>query len=275
MRAARLPTIAATAAAALLVCLAVVGALAISGRLAAPGRCPPADDRCLRVLFLGNSYTFVNDLPGTLAGLVRSGGRSIETGMLATGGATLADHAADPATTAALADGRWTVVILQEQSVLPVSEADRTGSMVPAARSLASSAAAVGARPLLLETWAHRDGVPDRGVAGYAAMQARIDAAYEATARDLGASVAPVGQAWSAALRAAPGIDLWQPDGSHPSAAGTYLAACVLYASLTGRTPVGLPAAGGISASDAAALQAVAGAVVLGDPGRWKLPVAP
>jgi hypothetical protein len=268
-------TIAALLVAAALVLAAVLGALAVTGRLALPGRCAPADDACLRVLFVGNSYTYVNDLPTAFADLVRAGGRPVEVGMVATGGATLADHAASETTRSAIQDGKWSVVVLQEQSDTPASEAGRTAMFEPAVRSMAAAAGATGARTLLLETWAHRDGSPDLGLAGYAAMQARIDAAYEAAAAAVGASVAPAGSAWEAARVAGPGIALWQDDGSHPAPAGTYLAACVLYATVTGRTPVGLPTRVGVSPADAAILQRVAAETVLGDSARWRVPVMP
>ena len=53
---------------------------------------------CTRVLFIGNSYTSVNDLPATFAKLWRSGGHRVETGRDTVDGSTLADHAASAAT---------------------------------------------------------------------------------------------------------------------------------------------------------------------------------
>ena len=70
--------------------------------------------------------------------------------------------------------------------------------------------------------------------------------------------VAPVGRAWERALRD-PAMTLHDPDGSHPSPAGTYLAACVLYATLTGESPVGLDDGGlGLAPASIARLQQVA-----------------
>ena len=77
------------------------------------------------------------------------------------------------------------------------------------------------------------------------AMERAIEAAYGTVGDDLGIDVAPVGAAWAAARVEHPEIDLWQPDGSHPSAAGTYLAACVLYATIFGASPEGLGAVEG------------------------------
>ena len=93
-------------------------------------------------------------------------------------------------------------------------------------------------------------------------MQAAIDVAYRDVAARNGAFVVPAGEAWDRVTREAPGIALWQADGSHPTVAGTYLAACVLYASLAGRSPVGLAETGGLPAADAATLQRFGRSVV-------------
>jgi hypothetical protein len=258
------PTVVAVCVAAALVVAAVVAALAVTGRLVPPGRCAPADRAaCTRVLFVGNSYTYVNDLPAMFADLARSGGRAVEVGTDAPGGATLADHAASGVTRDAIGSAAWDVVVLQEQSVLPVWPTSVAGSFEPAAHALADAATSAGARPVLFETWAHRDGWPDAGLAGYASMQRRISAAYRTVGRDLGLDVAPIGTAWAAARASHPEIDLWQPDGSHPTAAGTYLAACVLYASLFGLSPEGLGGGGGLPAATVRVLQETAAANVL------------
>jgi hypothetical protein len=89
-------------------------------------------------------------------------------------------------------------------------------------------------------------------------MQAAIDEGYLGLAAELGVDVAPAGQAWERALREEPSIVLWQADGSHPSEAGTYLAACVLYARIFNTSPVGIPDSGGLSGDVAHALQVIA-----------------
>jgi hypothetical protein len=233
---------------------ALAGVLVLAG---SSGCGLPADRACLRVLFIGNSYTSTNDLPGVLAGLLRSGGRHAEVSAIAPGGATLADHAASAEVAGAIAGSPWTAVILQEQSLLPAAPDLLERQILPAARTLADAARGTGAQVYLFQTWAHRDGWPERRL-DRAAMQAAITATDRELAGRLGLVVVPVGEAWTRALREAPGISLWQADGSHPTAAGTYLAACVLYASLTGRSPAGLGETGGLPAADAATLQRIA-----------------
>ena len=109
----------------------------------------------------------------------------------------------------------------------------------------------------MLETWAHRDGLPGAGL-NYAAMQTAINDAYRAIERQTGSGLVPAGEAWQRTLAAAPSIALWADDGSHPTPAGTYLTACVLYQVLIGASPVGLHETAGLDAATAEALQQIA-----------------
>lgn len=244
-------------------CLAVVVGLgALGAALLANDACGPfARSPCVRVLFLGNSYTYVNDLPIVLRDLARAGDHALDTVSIAGGGETLADHAASQASVGTIRESRWNFVVLQEQSQIPSVESVRQAQMYPAVRSLVDVIRAAGGTPVLLETWAHRDGWSDYRL-DYRAMQMAINAGYRTLGIDLRAGVAPVGEAWQTALLQDPAIALWQDDGSHPSMAGTYLAACVLYASLFRESPVGNSDTAGLSPEVAGALQAIAAVTV-------------
>ena len=94
-------------------------------------------------------------------------------------------------------------------------------------------------------------------------MQARLANGYEDLAKRLGASVAPVGLAWAEALAGRPGLELWESDGQHPSKLGSYLAACVFYATLTHRDPRESSFTADLTPSDARYLQKAAANIVL------------
>jgi hypothetical protein len=81
-----------------------------------------------------------------------------------------------------------------------------------------------------------------------------------------------VGYAWQAALKQNPSLNLWQDDGSHPSEAGTYLAACVFYAVVFRASPEGLSYRNNLSKEGAQALQKIAADTVLNDTAKWRLP---
>jgi hypothetical protein len=90
-----------------------------------------------------------------------------------------------------------------------------------------------GAQTVLYMTWA-RQHFPE--------MQAGLARVYTVLAQKIGARVAPVGLAWEAVLLADPSTALYDEDKSHPTPLGSYLAACVFYATFFGESPVGLPA---------------------------------
>ena len=103
-----------------------------------------------------------------------------------------------------------------------------------AVRSLTTIIRDSGAVPMLYMTWA-KESFPDQtGV---------LAGAYDGIGTELGIPVAPVGLAWARVRRERPGLDLFAEDGSHPNGAGSYLAACVIYAELAGQSPDGAPRA--------------------------------
>jgi hypothetical protein len=247
--------------------LAIVGPLLVggcTGSAALPTCAPGGASACSRVLFLGNSYTYVNDLPGTFAGLAQSGGRQVEVAMVANGGETLSDHEASPDSTGKIAAEDWNYVVLQEQSEQGATDGGRDFMYGPG-RALAEKAEAVGAVPMFFMTWAHEDGLPSAGLPDYDSMQRAVDAAYIQIAHELVVPVAPVGFVWYIVHHDHPDISLWQDDGSHPTQAGTYLAACVFYASVFRQSPSGLSFHGSLSDAQAKIMQDEAAEYVLGN----------
>jgi hypothetical protein len=226
---------------------------------------------CTRVLFVGNSYTFVNDLPGMFVQLAWSGGHAVQTGMSAPGGWRLADHVGSADTLEKIKSAQWDYVVLQEQSEIPASEQARTAQMYPAARQLVSQIRKSNATPIFFLTWAHRDGWPENGLNSYADMQLQINYGYLGIAQELDVPIAPVGVAWSTIHSENPQLDLWQQDGSHPTEQGTYLAACVFYAVIFRQSPEGLKYHAGLSNEIAESLQTVAASTVLNGPRQWNL----
>jgi hypothetical protein len=242
--------------------------------LALCGCSPPCSDdpACSRVLFVGNSYTYVNDLPNTFVKLAQAGGHRVETGMAASGGWMLSDHVKSTETLDKIKSSKWNFVVLQEQSQTPASEQVRATQMYPAARTLASKIKEVGAIPVFFVTWAHRAGWPENGLPTYESMQLQIDEGYVGIGGELDTPIAPVGFAWLKLWKQNPQLNLWQEDGSHPNEKGTYLAACVFYAVLYRQSPENLGYTGNLSTDEAQMLQKIAADTVLKEPLRWNLP---
>ncbi len=219
---------------------------------------PPNQDPVTHVLFIGNSYTYVNDLPGTFVKLACSGGHKVAADMAANGGWTLEQHAASADTLGKLQGQKWDFVILQEQSEIPAMQASRLQSMYPAARQLVAKIRQDGAKPIFFLTWGHQDGLPDNGLPDYTAMQNQLNAGYYGIGNELGVPVAPVGRAWQVGRFQTNPPDLWQSDGSHPTELGTYLAASVFYAEIFQQSPLGLGYTAGLDPGAAQNLQTLA-----------------
>jgi len=214
------------------------------------------------ILFVGNSYTYVNDLPAMFTKLACSGRHQVQTGVAAEGGWTLAQHAASDQTRTILQQQKWDYVILQEQSEIPAIQSTRAQTMYPAVRSLVARIRAAGAQPLLFLTWGHRYGGPQFGLPTYFDMQAQLSAGYMGIAQELNVPIVPVGTAWLRSRTQANPLDLWQVDGSHPTEQGTYLAACVFYATLFHQSPQGLGYLADLNKGTAQTLQSLAAETV-------------
>jgi hypothetical protein len=217
----------------------------------------------LRVLFVGNSFTFRNSLPELVHDLAAGdpGAKPIYSVEYAAPGWSLREADKDSGLTKLLRDLKWDVVVLQEKSwLLSFPEEQWRRTTYPFARDLHEKIAKSGAHTLLFMTWGYvlgdRWNVPHDT---YAEMQVRLADGYSQLGAELGARVAPAGLAWAEALRRQPGLDLWADDGEHPGLSGSYLAACVFYAALTGRDPARSSFTAGIEDRQARFLQRVAG----------------
>lgn len=196
----------------------------------------------MRILFVGNSFTARNKLPGLLAGLAKERGVTLQHKLITAGGASLRQHLNSGAVAAALESAAYDVVVLQEQSTLPGKNAKRMHENIRDMHDLVTSA---GAKTALYMTWA-RLNQPDG--------QAAITTAYASIAAELGGTLVPVGMVWERFLRSHDKPALHDADGSHPSAAGSYLAACVFLIALLQKDPVGIEANVKGLANEAAAL---------------------
>jgi hypothetical protein len=181
----------------------------------------------MRVLFIGNSFTVRNDLPGMVAGLAAGDGKSLESRVIWAGGASLRMHWNKGEAQQAIADGGYDFVVLQEQSTLPIKNATRFHENV---RLFDAAIKEAGARTALYMTWARKHEPENQQV---------LNEAYRAIGEELGAPVVPVGERWERCLGAPGCPPLHDADGSHPSLAGSYLAACVFYRTLFAGSPEG------------------------------------
>ncbi len=212
--------------------------------------------KSLKVLFIGNSFTARNDVPGLIAQLAEARGRRLQHQLIQAGGASLRMHWNKGEAQKAIEQTRFDYVVLQEQSTLPVKNASRMSENI---RHFDAAIKASGAKTALYLTWA-RQNAPE--------TQAAITDAYTAIGAEIGATIVPVGVAWQNFLRKHV-INknnrpvLHDKDQSHPTVAGSYLAACVFFAVLFGESPAGIVCnLKGLTQSEAELLQKTAWATV-------------
>lgn len=225
----------------------------------------------VKILFIGNSYTFVNDLPMIFAHLANEGGYNVEVSAQANGGWTLVNHTESSETLGMIRQTDWDYVILQEQSIIPSDPTVRVRDMYPAIRSLRTEIDQIDAETILFMTWGRRDGLPENGFDNFDEMQKEITTGYMEIANELDLTVAPVGTAWQRANAQYEGFDLWQSDGSHPSLTGSYLTACVFYVTIFHKSPEGSTYMANLDDKIGESLQRIAAEVILENSAQWSI----
>lgn len=181
-----------------------------------------------RLLFIGNSFTARNDLPARVAELASQRGATVEHRLISAGGASLRRHWNAGDATELIRAGQFDAVVLQEQSTLPIKNADRMHESIRLFHELIQAA---GAETVLYMTWARKH-APE--------TQRAISDAYTSIAGELDSALVPVGLAWEEFLRDHAEPALHDRDQSHPTPAGSYLAACVFLGVLFGENPTGI-----------------------------------
>jgi hypothetical protein len=191
--------------------------------------CQPAPSK--RVLFIGNSLTYANDLPAMVAALASAVHQPVSVVTIAFPDYSLQDHWDHGPARQAIAGACWDVVVLQQG---PSALDESRTLLVDYTRRFSTLARAAGATPALYMVWPTRDRLTDFP---------RSSESYRIAALDVHGVLLPVGDAWRAAWRRDSSLALFAADGLHPSVAGSYLAALVITAQLLHHSPVGMPAA--------------------------------
>jgi PKD repeat protein len=228
-----------------------------------------------QVLFIGNSYTQANDLPTLFSELALSKGKQPFVDTKSNGGFTFQSHVNDPMTFSKIQEKKWNYVVLQAQSQEPSFPYSQvTTATLPFAKILSDSIYANNycSQPLYYMTWGRQNGDPQwDSINTFYKMNDRLRAGYSRFMEASEASVAPVGIAWKYVRDTYPAINLYSSDGSHPSLEGSYLAACVFYASIYRESPVNASFYSTVLPATALLLQQAAALVVLDSLSTWKL----
>ena len=198
-----------------------------------------------RVLFLGNSYTYVNDLPKTIADMALSTNDTLIYDSNCPGGYTLQGHATNATSLNKIKQGNWDYVVLQEQSQYPSFPINQVETDVFPYAKLLDSLIHVSnpcAETVFYMTWGRKNGDASNcpswpPICTYNGMDSLLRLRYETMATSNKALLSPVSVVWKYLRTNNPLIELYQSDESHPSEAGTYAAACSFYTVFFGKDP--------------------------------------
>lgn len=210
--------------------LPLIGATCALACASVTSPAPTLPDGAIRILFIGNSLTYVNDMPGMVAEIARADGQSVGVATVAAAGTALVDHLTQTNALDRIGQGGWDAVVLQQG---PTPAGLCRDTLVLATVALDARIRAVGARTATLMPWPYA-GYPEAFSWVHESAQVASDAVH--------GLFLPAGDAWVAAWRLEPSLDLYGPDGYHPSVAGSLLTAFVVYEGVTGRDVRNVPA---------------------------------
>ncbi len=236
------------------------------------GAHPAAAQSPMRVVFVGSEYITDNDLPRELENLAAGLNDPLMAGQSAVPGFRLMQHFQLDQTMLLFRRPQWDYAILQEHGLLPLDDNMRDRSMIPAVARFNAVVRRSGARPVLFMTWASLRGAKRTSYNDFNSMQAKLSDSYRKAAKAHNMMIAPVGEAFRQALDNEQGIVLLYSDGKTPTKAGTYLAACVVYATIYQKSPFGSSYHAGLKPHQARYLQDLAGEIVIRQHKHWNIP---
>lgn len=233
----------------------------------------------VKALFVGNSYTSVNDLPQMVQQVAASMGDELIYQSNTPGGCTFSQHCGNQSMSL-ICGGGWDVVVLQEQSQYPsFPQSQVEAEVFPYAQRLVDSVYAHNpcCEPMFYMTWGRKEGdaanaqfFPVLGT--YEGMDSMLCERYTYMAQQYDASLCPVGRVWRHLREHHAEIELYQSDGSHPSVAGSYAAACAFYTLMFHRDPDSITFSTGLSEATACTIRSVVRQVVYARLSQWQRP---
>jgi PKD repeat protein len=238
-----------------------------------------AQSQTKHVLFLGNSYTYVNDLPQMLADVALSTGDTVLFDSNTPGGYTLQLHSTNTTSISKITSGGWDYVVLQEQSQLPSFPIAQVETDVfPFAHYLDSMINFYNpcVETAFYMTWGRKNGDATNcsfwpPVCTYDGMDSLLNLRYRMMADSNAAILSPVGAVWNYIRKNFPTIELYSADESHPSVEGTYAAACCFYATVFRKDPTFITFNSTLTTADADSIKLAAKLIVYDSLSNWNI----
>jgi hypothetical protein len=227
------------------------------------------------VLFIGNSFTHMNNMPKIFEHLANSLGKNVYADSIAVSGSTLKAHSERPSTYAKMKKRKWDYVLIQgfSREFAEDSSVIRTES-IPYAKILIDSVLKTSpcAQIYFYMTWGYEKGYPEQPANDtYEKMQQRIFNGYMLISDSLNYPLIPVGMVWKNIREMHPNIDLYFTDRYHPNALGSFTAACTAYTSIFKESPVGGTAPKRVDSAYWKVIEQAAANIVLKNLSQYKL----
>jgi hypothetical protein len=243
----------------------------------------------VKALFIGNSYTYFNNLPQICTGIAASMGDVFSSEQSTPGGFSLKQHSSDSSSLQPIISGPydftnsieadWDYVILQEHSrfpSFPMNEVEK--NVFPYASKLDSIIHKYNpnARTVFYMTWGRKNGDATGCKSGYPVctyqeMDDQLAKRYSMMAERSKGIVSPVGAVWRYLRAKTPNIELYTKDESHPSEAGSYAAACTFYSTFFKKDPTLIKYNYTLSQGDASAIRKAVKEVVFNNLPAWDM----
>ncbi|MEI6523960.1 MAG: T9SS type A sorting domain-containing protein [Bacteroidota bacterium] len=232
-----------------------------------------------RVLFIGNSYIYTNNLPQVLKDVALSNGDDVIFDNSTPGGHTFQQHSTNATTLSKIAQGNWDYIILQEQSQRPAFPISQVQTEVfPYAAYLDSLAKAQNpcATVMYYMTWGRKNGDASNcqffpPLCTYAGMDSLLRLRYQMMADDNSSEISPVGPVWNYIRTNFPSIELYSADESHPNATGTYAGALSFYSAIFRKSPLNVTYNSTVSIANAALIKEAVEEVVFQNMEQWNI----
>jgi PKD repeat protein len=247
----------------------------------------------VRALFLGNSYVTVNNLPLLIKNVASSVGDTLIYNNNSPGGYTFNNHLNNQVSLDMMADPQWDYVIIQQQSVMGAAVCNEPSIIAPnsyepsniqSVQDLKISIDQEGAIPMLYMTWGRKNGEPSLCAqfpkAGYYCTYQGMDSLLQHNYMQMGGPnmwsneqlpVAAVAAVWRYVRNNHPEIELYDADESHPSMAGSYLAACTFYNMLFRKSPLAITYNPGLSSKVASNIRLAVNQIIHSNLKNWNV----
>ena len=235
----------------------------------------------LSVLFLGNSYTSVNNLPQLVKNLSNSADKTLLVDANIPGGFTISGHLNDATSLNKIRQGNWDYIVIQEQSQIPSIDFYRYNDMYPSLMELKDTIDHYNpcAKIITYMTWGRRFGgiqcdpsntYCSPNFVNFTHMQDTLTSAYLEISEQLNIQCAPVGVVWQNVLNDTT-LVLHSGDNSHPNIDGSYVAACAIFSSIWKLNSSGLSFTAGLSSPLAQYYQMMTDNTIFNSSNDWNL----